>query len=456
MLQEKNRRLGAGYLKNKLKKIRRKLRQRFDSVRKTAALKRELGSVKAELLAQMASETLKRDKLCGDIAQIRSEASKTKQEYEKLTAELARIKSGSEKKVQQATVSRLSYYTGLMISHRWLMLILFFIFMLTGMYLAITLPRIYKTTTLILLEPRSVVKKYVEPFTTLSAMEYCGNIVEQIKSRTYIEMAIAKSGLFSEPEYNYMLTEEKVEAIRRNMKIEVKSGASGVSSFTISLEGKDPEKIAKAVNILAECFIDECIKIMREDCYVVSKFLQEEVKAKAEMLIALENIFRKKYQFDKINDLPEELESNSWIFMIYYKTILDSYRSLLTKKLDADIAVGMQMKLRLWRFRILDSAEIPKKPISPDIKKLFLMCVAMPLGLGVALIFLQEFLGVARKPKLKNIDMVGKIRKWIERILCFFFIILDFFMLFFFGIFAVKNVEYGTEILTKIITKIFL
>ena len=84
------------------------------------------------------------------------------------------------------------------------------------------------------------------------------------------------------------------------------------------------------------------------------------------------------------------------------------------------------------------------------------MCVAMPLGLGVALIFLQEFLGVARKPKLKNIDMVGKIRKWIERILCFFFIILDFFMLFFFGIFAVKSVESGTEILTKIITKIFL
>jgi polysaccharide chain length determinant protein (PEP-CTERM system associated) len=83
-----------------------------------------------------------------------------------------------------------------------------------------------------------------------------------------------------------------------------------------------------------------------------------------------------------------------------YENIQETYKSLLERKLEADIAVNMEKKQQGEQFRILDSGRLPDMPISPDMKKLFLMCVAAGLGLGGGLIFLLEFLdNSVRKPE---------------------------------------------------------
>ena len=51
----------------------------------------------------------------------------------------------------------------------------------------------------------------------------------------------------------------------------------------------------------------------------------------------------------------------------------------------------MEKKQKGEQFRIIDYARLPEKPISPDIKKLFLISLALGLGLGGGLIFLLEF-----------------------------------------------------------------
>jgi capsular polysaccharide biosynthesis protein len=82
-----------------------------------------------------------------------------------------------------------------------------------------------------------------------------------------------------------------------------------------------------------------------------------------------------------------------------YQNIQNSYDSLLSRKLEADIAVNMERKQKGEQFRIIDPAKLPQKPVSPDMAKLFLFSVAAGLGLGGGIAFLLEFLNSSfRKP----------------------------------------------------------
>ena len=71
---------------------------------------------------------------------------------------------------------------------------------------------------------------------------------------------------------------------------------------------------------------------------------------------------------------------------------METYKSLLARKLESDIAVNMEKKQKGEQFRILDHARIPENPISPDIKKLLLFSLMIGLGVGGGLSFAVEFL----------------------------------------------------------------
>ena len=74
-----------------------------------------------------------------------------------------------------------------------------------------------------------------------------------------------------------------------------------------------------------------------------------------------------------------------------YENIKESYNSVLNRKLEAQIAVNMEKKQKGEQFRIIDYAKLPQKPVSPDMKKLFLITIALGLGLGGGLIFLVDY-----------------------------------------------------------------
>ena len=90
-----------------------------------------------------------------------------------------------------------------------------------------------------------------------------------------------------------------------------------------------------------------------------------------------------------------------------YKNIKETYNSLLKRKLEADIASNMEKSQKGEQFRIIDPARFPDKPISPDMKKLFLMCVAAGLACCGGLIFLLNFLdNSVKKPEIVT-DKLG-------------------------------------------------
>ena len=74
-----------------------------------------------------------------------------------------------------------------------------------------------------------------------------------------------------------------------------------------------------------------------------------------------------------------------------YNNIRDVFNSLLDRKLEAELSVNMEKKQKGEQFRILDHARLPEKPISPNVKKFFMLSVVAGLGLGAGMIFLLEF-----------------------------------------------------------------
>ena len=65
--------------------------------------------------------------------------------------------------------------------------------------------------------------------------------------------------------------------------------------------------------------------------------------------------------------------------------------------LEAESSVDMEKKQKGEQFKPLDWAVLPEKPISPDMKKLFLMTIAAGLGIGGGLIFLLEYMNQSFK-----------------------------------------------------------
>ena len=90
-----------------------------------------------------------------------------------------------------------------------------------------------------------------------------------------------------------------------------------------------------------------------------------------------------------------------------YENIQETYNSLLQRKLEADIAANMEKRQKGEQFRILDPARLPDKPIFPDMKKYFLMCVAAGLACCCGCIFLLNFLdNSVKKPEVVT-DKLG-------------------------------------------------
>ena len=427
---------------------------------------------------------------------------------------------------------------------RWYIIISFCLSMLVGICLAFVLPKIYRAETVILIQPQKVPESFVKAVVTTDINSRISTISEQILSRSNLEKIIENFNLFSDPKFEGMYLEDKIERVRGSIGVEVKrAGRREANAFSISVEDKDPMLAMKVANSLATYFLDENLRMREAQSVGTTEFIDSEREAMGERL---ENVdknmrkFREKY----MGELPEQLETNLRILdrlqmnmnerqqrlsnakdrlvlitsgksaqygiddfktvdqlqqelanlrtrytdrhpdvvrlerqiakiqesyekgaeqpdeassnsvpsqketSLYAKTmsrwqrektekeiknlekeigeldtkirmyqkrlentpkrdyelsylsrdyhnVQEAYGSLLTKKIEAEIASSMEKQQKGEQFRILDPAILPEKPISPDERKLFLIMIASGLGIGGGLIFLLEYLNTS-------------------------------------------------------------
>jgi polysaccharide chain length determinant protein (PEP-CTERM system associated) len=464
---------------------------------------------------------------------------------------------------------KLDHYINLIFKHRWLIIIPFCLAVVVGIYLAITLPKIYEASTLILVEPQEVPTNFVRSIVTADIRSRISTISQQIMSRTNLERIIGKFGLFSDPELTGMYMEDKLEGLRKRIEVKV-TRTGGPDTFYVSYRGTDPKTVMLIANDLAGAFIEENLKVRETKAVGTSKFLETQLQATREQLEQVEDKLRS-YRKRYMGELPEQLEANQKAIdrlqdqlnetrksirdsknrlilidnridasrtqqaipvdtgkksgalkplnlqqlkaqleelsskytdqhpdvirlkqrikeleakeresqdtfarqsdseisnsqsrsainpnmadimqqrqailleianreseiprienqiKIYqqrventpkreeellglkrdYNNIQESYNSLLNRKLEAGIALNMEKKQKGEQFRIIDQAKLPRKPVFPDLRKLFLMTLAVGLGIGAGFIFLLDFFNTSLKDPDKFEEELG-------------------------------------------------
>lgn len=75
-----------------------------------------------------------------------------------------------------------------------------------------------------------------------------------------------------------------------------------------------------------------------------------------------------------------------------YQNMRDNYNSLLEKKMQANLAVNLEINKKGEQFRVLDRAKLPNRPSDPDMNKLFLVTFFAAMGLGGCLVLIFEYL----------------------------------------------------------------
>ena len=219
---------------------------------------------------------------------------------------------------------KIDYYRGLIFKHRWLVIIPFCVAMCIGIFLSLTLPRIYQSNTLILVEPQRVPSNYVKSIVTQTIESRISTISQQILSRTNLEKIMNQFQLFSKPEQENIFKEDKLEAIRKRIEIQVSSrGRQGTNTFAISYKGSDPQTTMKVTNTLATYFIDQNLKVRESQATGTNIFLDGELKTVRQRLAKIEETL-KIYRMKFMGELPEQLQTNL--------TILSRLQEQLTEK----------------------------------------------------------------------------------------------------------------------------
>ncbi|HEX9757403.1 MAG TPA: GNVR domain-containing protein [Nitrospiria bacterium] len=166
------------------------------------------------------------------------------------------------------------------------------------------LPKAYRSTTMILVEPQIIPQDYVKSTVTTPISERLKTISQQVMSRTNLIKLRDELDLFPK-EFAELGKESVVEKLQKNIQLDV----VGKQAFSISFVGKDPEKVMNVTNRIASRFIEENLKVREQQAQVTTNFLQKELaEAKKQMDSLDENIRR--FKEKNRGGLPSEIDSN--------------------------------------------------------------------------------------------------------------------------------------------------
>jgi polysaccharide chain length determinant protein (PEP-CTERM system associated) len=448
------------------------------------------------------------------------------------------------------------YYYDLVSRNRWLVIIPFCIAMAAGICLSVVWPKMYQSSTVILVRPQKVSENYVRAIVDSDLQSRIATISEQILSRSNIKKIIRDFNLFPGAKEDGAVEEEQVDLVRSQIDVSVSRRRKGSDAFTISYKSRNPEEAMKVANGLALRFMEENLKEREAQAIGTSDFLGDEQATTGDRLQTLEKSLQD-YRSKHMGELPGQLNSNLRILdglqrqldsreesllgarnrlamlesqiqtqteaeaagldkdgspmtlaklkqqlvdletkyterhpdvirvrnmieqiqqrmgagqmdqasdqdqtaqdrtarvsgalrKLYeqrkmieweiekiqrqmgelnasieeykrrveetpkreqellsltrdYENMKNSYESLLRRKLEADIAVNLEKKQKAEQFQIIDPANLPSIPISPNLRKLILLAIAGGLGLGGGLVVLRDMMDTSvRKPE---------------------------------------------------------
>ncbi|MDC4205439.1 MAG: Wzz/FepE/Etk N-terminal domain-containing protein [Candidatus Manganitrophus sp.] len=214
--------------------------------------------------------------------------------------------------------------------------------------LIVKLPKIYRSTTLILVEAQKVPEEYVKSAVSGTVEGRLSTIQQQIMSRSLIEKIINKFGLYPENS-NGVITEEAIGRMRNNIEVRTTVARNNnIEAFSLSFQGKDPVMVMNVTNELASLFIEENLKIREQLVEGTTEFLDNELKNLKE---TLERQEARIGEFKRMNmgELPQQLEAN---LRSLDRIQSDLLATQLAKRSAQDRKLVLEKTIELTRQRI--------------------------------------------------------------------------------------------------------
>ena len=102
----------------------------------------------------------------------------------------------------------------------------------------------------------------------------------------------------------------------------------------------------------------------------------------------ISEIERKMDKYEKRVEMTPKREEELQSLKRDYANIQSVYNSLMDRKLEAELSVNMERKQKGEQFRIIDHARTPQKPVSPDVRQMFVIFFGIGAGIAGGIIFL--------------------------------------------------------------------
>jgi len=207
--------------------------------------------------------------------------------------------------------SNIHDYLEIGLRRKWYIIIPLILSLLVSFGVYKYLPKVYKATTLILVQPQRVPESYVHTTITDSVTGQLSTISQEILSRTRLEKVIQEFNLYSDIR-KVLSLEEVVERMRKAVEVKVQTNPQNErtqNSFSISFEGKDPKTVMMVTNKLASLFIEENLKVRESQAEGTAEFLSKELMEMEERLKQKENLIRN-FKERSMGQLPQQLDAN--------------------------------------------------------------------------------------------------------------------------------------------------
>ena len=199
-------------------------------------------------------------------------------------------------------------YLDILLKRKWYFIVPFFLVISGTLVYLLQAPRLYRSSTLILVSPQKIPEDYVKATVTSTVGDRLQSIAQEILSRTRLELFISEFKLYPDLVKSRPM-ELVVEAMRKDIKIDIPYYGGDKNHFTISYIGNDPNLVTLVTRKLASLFIEENLRIWEQQAQGTTEFLESELTAKKGRLEKVQQEitnFKRQY----MNELPENREAN--------------------------------------------------------------------------------------------------------------------------------------------------
>jgi polysaccharide chain length determinant protein (PEP-CTERM system associated) len=203
-------------------------------------------------------------------------------------------------------------------------------------YLAINLPDIYRSSTLILVTPQRLPSNYVASTVTSTIEQRMQAIAQQVLGRTMLERVIQEFNLFSSPESQRGI-DERVALLRARITLAI----SRNDAFTLSFDAGSPDIARQVTARLAALFIEENLKVREQQASGTTTFINTEAERLRKELEEQEARVNK-YRAQNWHELPEYRDA-SFKALDQLQRELESSMNRLASLQDRKAALEKQM-----------------------------------------------------------------------------------------------------------------